>query len=281
MAGLTRATGAAAALAGAIVLASCGSDTGTTADAPSSPPSAPSPNGTATTGPSSGAQPVLRWRRTGGIAGRGGPGDLPEFSLYGDGRAIFIPDGGGRVATEYRLRPDALRRLLDGARAAGLDRSRTIAPGRLVMDAMNLEITMGAARTRVVMPEEHDGPVTRFHRRLDPTGWAAGDLAGPVRPYRAARVAVLAGRVGADAGSGDGPAVKAWPLAPLDRGERVAGRLLCTVLSGRDAATAERLAASESSGSSGTAWRSGAHLYFVRFRPLLPDETTCADIARR
>ncbi|MEU6039469.1 hypothetical protein ABZ801_29115 [Actinomadura sp. NPDC047616] len=273
MAGLTRATGAATALAGTIVLAACGSNVDKVTDQTSPPPSS---TGAATAEPSSGERLVLRWRRTGGIAGFGGPGALPDFSLYGDGRAIFVPDGGDRRATEYRLRPDALRRLLDQARAAGLDRSRTIAPDEQVMDAPVLEITMGAARTRVVMPEEHDGPVTRFQKRLYPTGWAEGDQAGPGRPYRPARVAVLAGRFGADVGSGDGQGVKTWPLAPLDRGERVAGGL-CTVLTGRDAATAERLAAS---GSSATPWRSGAHLYSVRFRPLLPDETACADIAR-
>ncbi|PRX04744.1 UNVERIFIED_ORG: hypothetical protein CLV66_1067 [Actinomadura viridilutea] len=267
MAGLARTTGAAAALAGTIALAACGPHDGTPDAAPSPAPSARQ------TDRAPAERLVLRWRRTGGIAGLGGPGALPDFSLYADGRAVFAQGAHAQTATEYRLTPDALRRLLDEARAAGLARSRTRAPRQQVADAFIVEITMGGARTRIVHPEGVDDPAVRFLDRLHPPSWAASDQAGPSRPYRPARVAVLAGRVGADTGA---HGVRAWPLAPLGRGERAAGRL-CTVLTGRDAATAARLAAQNRFD---TAWRSDGRLYAVRFRPLLPDEETCADLAR-
>src|SRR5690348_9910367 len=59
---------------------------------------------------------VLRTTTSGGFAGLGGPGALPDFSLYRDGRAIVSGTG----LTEYHLTRQALRRLVAEASAAGL-----------------------------------------------------------------------------------------------------------------------------------------------------------------
>ncbi|WP_067490275.1 hypothetical protein [Actinomadura hibisca] len=214
---------------------------------------------------------MLRWRTTGGIAGLGGPGALPEFSLYGDGRAVVRPQGQASPTAlrEYRLKPDALQRLLAQARTAGLERGRTLGP-QDVADAMVLEYTMGSARTRIYQPEMQKIPAVRFQKRLDPTGWASADQAAPARAYPVERIAVLAG----ETGSQGGPS-KPWPLASLGKGEQAAGGL-CTVFTGRDARTAAGLAQERPDGG----WLSDGKVYSARFRPLLPDEKTCRDVAK-
>ncbi|MFC5752019.1 hypothetical protein [Actinomadura rugatobispora] len=260
--------GVAAILIGAGALVACG---GQERDQGAAAPSARPDPGRAPGGP------VLRWRMTGGFAGLGGPGSLPEFSLYGDGRAIASARTGSAaplpVLREYRLTAQALRRLLDEARAAGLDRPRTIGSGR-VADAMILEISMGAARTRIEQPEGQPGlPAVRFWKRLDPQGWPRADQAAPPRHHRSARVAVLAG----ESPAAPGQDVSDWPLnRPLGRGEQAAGGL-CSVVAGEDRDTAVKHVAT-----AGTdhRWRSGGRVYSVRLRPMLPEERTCRDVAR-
>ncbi|XVQ12896.1 hypothetical protein ACQP1W_10180 [Spirillospora sp. CA-255316] len=263
--------GVAAVLIGAGALVACG---GQEQGQAAGTPSARADPGRASGG---GGGLVLRWRMTGGIAGLGGPGSLPEFSLYGDGRAIASQRTGASaplpVQREYRLTPRALRRLLDEARAAGLDRSRTIGSGR-VADAMVLEITMGAARTRIEQPEGRPGlPAVRFWKRLEPQGWPQADQAAPPRHYRSASVAVLAG----ESPAAPGQDVSDWPLdRPLGRGEQAAGGL-CAVVTGEDRDTAVKHVATARADHR---WRSGGKVYSVRLRPLLPDERTCGDVAR-
>ena len=72
--------------------------------------------------PGDGDALVLRTMTTGGIAGLGGPGAMPEFSLYGDGRAII----GGPHPMEYHLTGAAVRRLVAEAQRAGLATPRTV-----------------------------------------------------------------------------------------------------------------------------------------------------------
>lgn len=215
---------------------------------------------------------VLRWTRTGGFAGRGGPDAIPEFSLYGDGR-IIMPDGAAGAwprLRELRLTRAGLRRVVAAARDAGLDRSRTL--GRTdVADAFTLVITFVADgrrhRTRIVHPEGTDDPAVRFWRGLDPRTWPRGERAGPPRVHRPTRLAVLSAPADATTGS----AVR-WPLGRLDRGTPIAGRR-CTVHTGGDVATVRRRATAVRPG---TLWRSGGVTHRVAFRPLLPDERGCA-----
>ncbi|MFC9972427.1 hypothetical protein ACFVH6_16225 [Spirillospora sp. NPDC127200] len=273
--------GIVSAAAGA-ALTACGSDAGPeppprNSAATSAPVTGPAPTVPATADtpsadtPSNGTKLVLRWRTTGGIAGLGGPGEIPEFSLYGDGRAIVRPQGGPSPSAlrEYRLTPDALRRLLAEARAAGLERGRTLGP-QDVADAMVLEYTMGSARTRIHQPESQKIPAVRFQKRLFPDGWAPSDQAAPARAYPVERIAVLSGEMASPGGQ-----PKAWPLSPLGKGEQAVGGL-CTVFTGRDAKVAAGLARERPDGG----WRSGGKVYSARFRPLLPDERTCQDVAK-
>ncbi|MBW8486258.1 hypothetical protein [Actinomadura parmotrematis] len=258
--------GLAVPLVAVAVLTACGgqdpvAEPGRTPATPATPTTPTTPTTGPSAAPTAPGELVLRWRLTGGIAGMGGPGTVPDFSLYGDGRAFA-------KGLEYRLKPDALQRLLDGARAAGLGTPRHIERGQ-VADVRVLVLTFGAARTTISQPEAENVPQTRFWKRLDPAGWATSDQAAPAKPYVAERAAVIAG----DTGEEPGPA-KPWPLAALGGGQQALGGL-CTVYTGADARTAQRVAASREA-----RWRSGGKVYSVRLRPLLPDERTCADAAR-
>jgi hypothetical protein len=211
---------------------------------------------------------VLRTMTSGGIAGLGAPGTMPEFSLYGDGRAIT----GGPRPMEYHLTWPALRRLVADAQKAGLATPRT-ADNPRVADAMYKVITFvtgGRARTTKVIQGGGDpsDPAVRFLPRLVPANWPKSDQSAPPRGYHPARVAVLAG-----VQPGEATAPK-WPLRPLASGTRVGARE-CTVLTGADVAKAQRLATGADQ------WRDQGTTYRVVFRPLLPDERDCADLNHR
>lgn len=220
---------------------------------------------------------VLRWSHTGGFAGIGGPGRLPDFSLYLDGRVVapVSAAGGRQSAYEYRLTPAGMRRVVAAARTAGLDHPRTVERPDIA-DAFTLDMTFvwsgTTYRTSIVHPEgSPNDPAVRFWRTLDPRRWPRAEFALDARRYRARRIAVLAGP-GRQGGS---ESVRTWPLRPLDGGERVL-TMRCTVYAGPDRGTVERLAAD----APGEPWRSGDTTYRVTFRPLLPDERGCADLRR-
>lgn len=209
--------------------------------------------------PPTGTGLVLRTRTTGGIAGLGGPGSLPDFSLYGDGRAI----AGGRALTEYHLTPQALRRLVAEASEAGLATPRTIDDPNMA-DAFYKVVTFvtgGRARTSKIIQGGGGGRVARFLERLNPSTWPRADLTADPRPYRPERVAVLAAP-----GEGTGPT---WPLRSLASATKVGVRG-CTVLTGDDAAKAQRISTRSA------LWTDHGKVYRVTVRPLLPDETGCA-----
>ena len=248
-----------------------------TAPRPEPPVVPPSDAFTGTPAPESAGTLVLRLRVTGGVAGRGGPAGLPEFSLYGDGRAI-VPDAGGSGATgarEHRLTPAAYRRLLEEARAAGLTRPRRFAD-RHVADAFTYEITLDGVRTEI-MESGHGAsdPAVRFaRRRLDPSRWPAGDQAAPARPYEPRGFAVMFGE---DHAPDRTEPARRWPFTPLRGGMVVPGGSRCVVVGGPDTAAASRMARTERAG---TRWVSEDRTYVVRFRPLLPDERGCVDVSR-
>jgi hypothetical protein len=210
---------------------------------------------------------VLRTMTSGGIAGLGAPGTMPDFSLYGDGRAIT----GGAHPMEYHLTHQALRRLVSDASKAGLATPRT-ADNPRVADAMYKVITFvtgGRARTTKIIQGggRADDPAARFLPRLVPANWPRGDQAGEPTAYRPRRVAVLA-FAAPDAGT-----TAKWPLKSLASGTPVGGRT-CTVLTGGDVTRAERLAGRPE-------WRDHGQSYRVTIRPLLPDEPDCAALNRR
>lgn len=259
-------TAVGAALIGVAVLTSC-AVTGCTGDSQAQVGDSPAQAGDSTSPDlGSGEALVLRVRTTGGIAGLGGPGSMPDFSLYGDGRAIT----GGRRPMEYRLTRQAFQRLVTDARKAGLATPRTAVNPRIA-DAMFKVITFvsgGRARTTKVIQGGGDpsDPALGFLPRLTPANWPKSDQAAPARPYRPARMAVLAVATPEEGGA------PKWPLKPLASNARV-GTSECTVLTGADVARAERLMTGR------TRWHDRGTTYRVVFRPLLPDERGCAALS--
>lgn len=243
-------------LAIAIVLAACGGNSSA-----SDPSSAPPAGSSAADSPARDAPAeealVLRWQRTGGIAGLGGPGSLPDFSLYSSGRALAASREG---LTEYRLKPDALAALLADARRAGLDRSRSVGSEEYA-DAFTITITMGRARTTIIDPAPPSDPAVRFHKRLHPEAWPAEDLTAPPEPYRPALTAVLAGE------STQEGTPRPWPLRPLGEGDQAVGGICTLAQTSRLPPHADK-----------SLWSSEGKTYSVRLRPLLPEERTCADL---
>ncbi len=215
--------------------------------------------------PSAGADAglVLRTTTSGGFAGLGGPGSIPDFSLYGDGRAIVR----GTPLTEYHLTSQALKRLVTAAMDAGLATPRTVDDPR-VADAMYKVITFvsgGRVRTtKVIQAGGKADPARDFLTKLNAASWPRTDLTGAPRPYKASHVAVLALPA-----AGIGPA---WPLSPLSAGSHV-GTRICTVLSGADADKAGRIVAR------GAQWRDHGQTFRVTVRPLLPDESGCGSLS--
>lgn len=252
---------ACAAVTACAALTSCGDGSGpVSGQSPSSPaPSSPTTSTPAKDTPAS-EKLVLRWRKTGGIAGLGGPGSVPEFSLYSTGRAIVASERQPSELTEYRLKPEALQKLVDGARAAGLHRSHTVGSDQIA-DAIIIVFTMGDATTRVIQPGSYGSPEAAFLKRLDPAGWPASDQAAAPKPYTPEKTAVLAGEI-----TGGGT-VKKWPLGPLGDGVRTAGAI-CTL------APTKKIPAAGAD----VTWRSEGKTYSVRLRPLLPAESSCRDI---
>jgi hypothetical protein len=214
--------------------------------------------------PGAGGSLVLRTTTSGGIAGLGGPGSAPDFSLYADGRAVVRS---GTRLTEYHLTPKALKRLVSAASDAGLATPRST-DARNIADAMYKNITFvtgGRARTsRIIQAGGKADPASDFLKRLDPSTWPRTDLTAGPQPYHAARVAVLALPA-----AGSGPS---WPFKPLTGGTHV-GTRTCTVLDGADAAKAERAATSTPQ------WTDHSRTFRVTVRPLLPDEPGCAALA--
>lgn len=248
-----------AAFAACAALTSCGG--ATTTSSPSSRPPSPAPAASPVDRSPAGEKLVLRWGRTGGIAGVGGPGSVPEFSLYSSGRAIVASGQPQAKLTEHRLKPEAARPLVDAARAAGFGRSHTVGSERIA-DAMITVVTMGDATTRIIQAESQSRPEARFLKRLDPAAWPASDQAAKPKPYTPAKTAVLAGETSGMS------TVKTWPLAPLGDGVKEAGGVCTLAAAGKVPATRPDVG-----------WRSEGKTYSVRLRPLLPAESSCRDIS--
>ncbi|MEV4252908.1 hypothetical protein AB0J52_07030 [Spirillospora sp. NPDC049652] len=253
--------GATAVLAGATVLTGCGNKVSTVPDLPAEtrPPAGQGGDGL-----------VLRWRMTGGMAGRGGPWTVPDFSLYADGTAIVPGKGPKAQLQRYHLKQPVFQQLVAEARKAGLERSRKIGSDERIADAMVLKIWMYSAQTDVVMPEQHHVPATAVWKKLQPDQWPAGDQQSPPDVYLPERVAVSAFP------NGDTPAPSgtvAWPLSPLGKGTKLRQGSFCTVYSGANATRVRKLAAQTPLGAS---FSSGGQVFSVQIRPLLPDEKSCA-----
>ncbi|SDP10033.1 hypothetical protein SAMN05660199_03150 [Klenkia soli] len=235
---------------------------------------------------------VLRVTQGGGYTAPGADlGRLPLVSVYRDGRVITE----GPVAAIYpgpawpnvqvaRIDADAVTDLVDAALDAGVTATGDLgSPG--IADATTTTITLITAdgtSTREVygLREGQGDPALTTEQAAARTALAdlVDRLTAPAaeqetEAYQPTAVAALAGSYTAEDGLERDPV--SWPGAALP-GESAAPGLGCTVSTG-DEATAVTAAAQDADAL--TPWTDGGSTWAVTFRPLLPDETGCADLA--
>lgn len=221
---------------------------------------------------------------------------LPRIWIAGDGRYIRqTSDGSANPALptlEERQIPEAdLPGLLDEARTAGLLDDGTDYGRPLITDAMvtRVVIVSGGTRHQVLVyalgypnPGLDDAAMaararlSQFLDALQHPERMAG-VSAPT-PYVPTQLAVFVlGAAGASAPNT--PA--AWPLGDLANAgtptDWPVGATRCLVLAGADVNTVLDAAAGKDRS---TPWRAGDGLWSIAFRPLLPDEHSCADIVR-
>jgi len=223
--------------------------------------------------------------------------ELPHVIVYGDGRVITGRTGwadrsvGLPYLRQYMIGPDGLRQLVSLAFAAGV--GQDIDYGHpLVADVSTTTFRVltsyGLLATHVYALEHDEGldPAMRDARQklidlqealTDIDSTLGPDVAGLATSYQPVRVAVVSQQWGnstpSDERTWPGPTLPGQPL-PLNPmiGE---DDLSCVEASGTDLGPvlAEADAATE-----GTAWLWDGQRYRVWFRPLLPHESSCADL---
>lgn len=234
---------------------------------------------------------------------------LPVVAVYADGRVI---DEGPQIAIApgpalpnlqlRRISPEDVQALVDRAIDAGVGEQRDFGePG--ITDVTTTRFTVrtedGVRRTEVyALTESEDSPgLTAEQRRArrdlrqlvedltDLPGTLGADAVSESAPYTAAAVAGFATPCGPapDEGAGDpcagelaDPNPRPWPGAPLP-GQQWGefSRLTCALTTGDAAAT---LLAEARTAVTTTTWTYDNSRWRVSFRPLLPDETRCADL---
>lgn len=232
---------------------------------------------------------------------------VPQFSVYGDGRVIFLgpqieiyPPPALPNLRVLRLSEEGLQQLLAAAGDAGLIGESRHYPNDFVADASTTAFTVNAGgQTAVVtayalgldnetVTEEEQTELEQIvafvERMIDLTSWLPESaIVEPDDAYQIDRLQAVVGAevFGVTAGAGGTPVPPvAWPLAtPLDVfGEPYeAGGLVdgarCAEITGDDLAT---LLPILQRANVYTPWQSDGQTYQVLFRPLLPDEPACA-----
>ncbi|GLZ07250.1 hypothetical protein Acsp03_47160 [Actinomadura sp. NBRC 104412] len=218
---------------------------------------------------------VLRFRLVGSLREPSVlPREVPELTVYGDGRIIVVRTTWGTVAyrriLDGRLTVDAYRKLYKDGLLAGLGTSRAHRAGGRVLDAgsTHVEFLSGGRRHTTIIQQGASGPRKRLIERLVKrlTALRDDDLIRAPITYRPERTAMVAWRPDR-ASFGKAEREERWPLRTLPEGDPAG----CTVLTPTEAQETQRVISSAGS----VNWRSGGHLYNVLLRPLLPDEKDC------
>ena len=255
--------------------------------------------------PEDGEALVLRVEHVGGFLPPGAAvSRLPLHSLYADGRLITK----GPVDASYpgpalpnveaqQLDAAAVQALADRAVAAGVTEqgdlgsppiadapttrfTLTTAGGTVVREVYALaESGVRGQRADYGLTDEQVAGRARLQDLLtalqDPGQEVAPDGRTPLEAYVPAAVAAVA-TPWADPGDGLAHPEQPWPGPDLP-GPPVGGPLEagCVVATGDEGAAVRAAAASANTA---TPWVSGGTRWSVQFRPLLPDESGCADL---
>jgi hypothetical protein len=231
---------------------------------------------------------VVRVVTSGGFAAESRqPAQPPQLSVFGDGRVITIgpttlefPGPAVPNLQEFRLIRTGLAHLIDGARDAGLldDPPPDFGdPGVTDQSTTTVTVSVGERTRRVTVyalgfsdgltPDQRENRA-RLDRYIqlaaDPDALLPFVVPDSERRYDPGALAVLVRPSNATGGD-----THAWPLGDLAGTD-------CVALTGSDAITA--LAAAHDA-RDGDVWNSAGATYDLAFRPLLPDEHSCEDVA--
>lgn len=241
---------------------------------------------------------VLRIERAGGIIAPDQQiGRMPAVSVYADGRVItpgpapaIYPGAALPNLLVQQADPAVVRQLVDKAVAAevgsGTDLGQpgvadapttriTVATGSGTRSVSAVALTEASPDDPRLTPAQRDAraKLAAFVQQVQDLSAATG-----MPPAQTYVPAAIAGLVRPYTRPQDGlptqPAGLTWP-GPALPGEPISGNQSCVVASGEQARavwTAARTAKSI------TPWTSGGKQWTVVFRPLLPDETGCADL---
>ncbi|MCK9896774.1 cold shock domain-containing protein [Frankia sp. AgB32] len=240
-------------------------------------------------------------------------GRLPVVAVYSDGRVI---DVGPQIAIYpgpalpnvqlRRISTASVRRLVSRAAAAGIATERDFGQPPIA-DATSTRFTIrtasGVGTAEVPALLESDGTGLTAHQRAarqaardlydaltDLPGTLGRGAVSESAAYTPTALAAIAapkieepcaaspadGAPGGPCGADVGRDVRPWPGPPLP-GKSVGpgSELGCVTASGDEAAT---LLAAARTAVSTTSWTSGGRQWSATFRPLLPDESSCADL---
>jgi len=247
---------------------------------------------------------VLRVDEAGGFLPPGSQLDnsVPQVSVYGDGRVIV----GGRATEqapgpampnvqEFRVDEDGVQRILAVARDAGVLEDHPTNYGRPeVTDLDTTTVVVDAAGKRhkvsayaLGFREGLTGSERESRKRLEQLVSLAGNqsalhsfvVSNSAHPYMPTAVAILILATGTNPVAGPAPAARDWPLGDLATAGEPFGKgsgARCLVVTGDD--LTRTLTATNTAGAT-DAWRANGATYELTFRPLLPDERGCANLA--
>jgi hypothetical protein len=241
---------------------------------------------------------VLRIERVGGLMAPDQQiGRLPVVSVYADGRVItqgpipaMYPGPALPNLLVQQADPALVRQLVDKATAAGVGSGADLGqPGVADAPATRITVATGSGTRSVsavaLTEASPDDPrltapqraarakLAAFVQEVTDLSVAAGMPAA--QPYVPTAIAALARPyTRPQDGLPSPPAEMAWPGPGLP-GQPVSGNLGCVVATG-DQAKAVWTAAQKANAI--TPWTSGGKQWTVEFRPLLPDESGCADL---
>ncbi|SCX56385.1 hypothetical protein SAMN03159343_3401 [Klenkia marina] len=282
-------TRAALAVAGALlVLAGCAQPGGTGGSGSTGSTGA---EATAPELPTDGDALVLRVTQDGGFTPAGADiALLPLVSVYRDGRVLsngpvvaIHPAPAWPDVQVNRVDEATLTELVQAAQDAGVTDTADLGDPSIA-DARTTTVTLGTAegttdRTVYALTEAIGDPAlsaeqTAARERLADLVERLTDLTATeaLGPWTPTAVAALTGPYSPDPSIAREPV--AWP-GPALPGEDLGVGVGCTVATGEQAAA---VVAAAQGADALTPWTDGTSTWAITFRPLLPDETGCADL---
>jgi hypothetical protein len=225
---------------------------------------------------------------------------IPQFSLYADG--LVIMEGaqielypGPAIPPVFSVKVDAagMRKILEAARRAGLDGPNRTYAHPAVADAPTTTFTfiedgkkhvisayaLGMEAPPTVPEDERKARKALYELEThvgNLRGWLPEGSLSAERPFDYQGLAVIVSTQPSDEQLQQ--AELNWPLdrSIADLAKPVVdGAVSCIAVSGQDV---ERLRPFVAKANELTPWKSDGKTYWLRFRPLLPDESGCPEL---